>query len=62
MLSEEGLKRNLGSQRKKKQPNKQTNKQTNQNKTKQNNKIKKHWTGITHHFPLIFPNQVDIFW
>ena len=40
MLSEEGLKHNLGSQRKKNnqtnnQPNKQTNKQTNQNKTKQ---------------------------
>ena len=36
MLSEEGLKHNLGSQRKKKttkQTNKQTNKQTKQNKT-----------------------------
>ena len=40
MLSEEGLKHNLGSQRKKKQK-KKTNKQTNkQTKTKQNKTIK----------------------
>ena len=42
MLSEEGLKHNLGSQRKKKQPNKQPTKQTNKqtNKPKQNKTIK----------------------